>query len=220
MDLLDGIDTIHGYDQVAIDARHRQMLAACAVACRAAHVMEIGCANGYSTAAWIWLLDHGFIQRLSLCDVFFTPGVRQLCGARPNVTFYERPSVEALADIAGAVPDFLFVDGLHTTENVAAEVPLIERLGVPNVTAHDVSYWRSDQPGFRYDPGARQFWWQLSTRPGWYALMDAYFRPNEETQRGIMFASSRPENYAACQPVFRANGPAFNWREVVPRPWD
>lgn len=202
--MLDGLSDIHRYSQVSIDARHRRMLAELAVACKAKHVLEIGCAEGYSTAAWAWLLRHGHIQRLTLCDIHFQASVNELCVGLPVKIFAGR-SADLLPTMADDPPDFVFVDGDHRTDAVAEEMPLIHALGVPVISAHDTSYWKMDD--LRYEPGARQYKWFYQSLPGWWVLEDAYHRENEQTQRGLMFATRVAGYYAEAQKIFKGNAP-------------
>jgi len=181
------------------DTRHIRWLHEVLTAGRFRRVLEIGCFEGRSTTALLDAGRAGRVDEVHLCEpnpraglqrvlTRFEPGVR--------VTLHCEPS-EAVLGRDGRW-DLVYVDGDHTVATVRAETALLLRAGVPAVFAHDTS-----AHGRHAHCEGPQFLKAAFQAAGYWTLEDSLFRPGEQTDRGMFFATSRVDLYEIALRAYR-----------------
>ena len=94
--------------------------------------------------------------------------------------------------------DCIFVDGDHRLEVVSEEAELILRNNIRTVIAHDTN---ATKAGFCLCEGAAYLMQCLGDN-GYAVLQDSIERPNERTDRGLMFATKHSTLFDAVKPLF------------------
>jgi hypothetical protein len=98
------------------------------------NILEIGCMNGYSTSAFTTALDNEADFKLTLCDIRFSSGVKNLASKHPDkITLKEQKSINTIDDSY----DLIFVDGDHNVKVVAEEIKLLLKNETKTIIAHD-----------------------------------------------------------------------------------
>lgn len=174
--------------QIAVDPRHVYTLFEVLNLGIVRHAVEIGCAFGASSTAFVEAMN----RNTGLKSSFIEPTLQQsfldvLNGSR-NGTFqvYEEPSVSVLQRIEPF--DFIFVDGLHDLLSVYKEIHLIEQVRekLLIIAAHDTS---ASAHGYELAEGAEWLKRQVMLDWGWHCIEDAVKRDGEETHRGLFMGT-------------------------------
>lgn len=181
-------------DPTAIDVRHRDWIRAVLMTGKFRRVLEIGCHKGYSTQAFLDALDAGAIDELHLCEPNPTPELLALIEGK-SVTLHRCTSLELLA--ADKAWDLVFADGDHSEATVIPEATMLLQGSVRAVFAHDVT---ADSRHYNCD-GARHYI-RLFKQAGYQVIVGNTERPNEMTDRGMMFAVRDAD--PQWQPMFEA----------------
>ena len=106
------------------------------------NVLEIGCADGYSTHSFVSALRDGGSFQLSICDVHFQKTVLDMVQNTP-VKVFNKPSVEVISPEF----DFIFVDGNHDINTVGQEISMLLDCGTDTILAHDTFIYHPDFRG-------------------------------------------------------------------------
>lgn len=172
-----------------IDATHRTMLYNILTIGRFNHALEIGSWDGYSAVAFIAAMNDNNLKKMDFCDPNFQPRFHEVlgyCTRIDDVILHRCGSSE----ISYSQYDCVFVDGNHKLHNVEIETRLIIDGGVETVLAHDTNI-----------PGPIHLMNTLSNS-GYYVLNDNKIRPNENTDRGLMFATKNHELFSKIEELF------------------
>jgi hypothetical protein len=178
------------------DLRHVRWLRDTLASGRFRRVLEIGCCDGFSTAAFLDAAARGWVDHLDLCEPFVRPSLERVIahyGLGDRVTLHRQRSEDLLA--RGGRWDLVFVDGDHTEPTVDAETRLLLSAGAPAAFVHDTN------------PSAM---WAAPCRmkgafqaAGYRGLEDVTPRAGERTDRGMFFAARSEEDYAAGLAAYR-----------------
>lgn len=187
-----------------IDKRHAYLLhdiLRSGMFCRA---LEIGCADGASSTAFIEAVNRTTLLRVTLCDVQLTNSlvsVAMNADDTERVIVANKPSTEVLADPQqhGGPFDFVFVDGNHDFASVKAEYDLLRVAKPLAICAHDTS---ATLAGYPKAEGAEYLKRAIALEWGWLTLEDNIRRPDEATERGFFFATPNTEIYRRVKSMF------------------
>jgi hypothetical protein len=180
----------------AIDDRHVQWIYATLRAAKPQAIIEIGCFQGASTLAFMQALDKKYVQRAHLIDVNIQQSVKDL--ARPGVQLYETYSTTALPTIDESGDIAILVDGDHSYNAVAAELPLVLAKNPRIIIAHDVN---ATAVGYGDCEGPAWLWSELQAK-GWTCVVDCSRRYGELTHRGLLIAAKDAETIEAIRKGF------------------
>lgn len=167
--------------------------------------LEVGCANGASTTAFVEALNRNDQLTATFCD----PVTSQMfLNALDNVNDIDRvqlvqaPSKFTLsdADRFGGPFDFILLDGDHSQETVAEEIGLIDKSQLLGIAGHDTS---STLAGYRKAEGAELLRRTVLFDWGWYCIEDNLRREGEETHRGFFFGTPSRQVYKRALSAFK-----------------
>lgn len=184
---------------IAMDKRHIYLLHDILCAGHFRSALEIGCAYGASTTAFVQAMKVIPEMRVTLCDIFITKSVKgmtQDCGDR--LVTLQTPSVEVLESPREF--DFICVDGAHDMATVSAETELLLQRKPLVVMAHDTS---ATLAGYEKAEGAEYLKRRFMLEPGYLCLEDNLFRDSEATERGLFFATTSEVMFSIAQERFK-----------------
>lgn len=174
--------------QVAVDRRHVYTLFEVLNLGVVNHAVEIGCAFGASSTAFVEAMNRNSGLKSSFIDPITQQSFLDVLNRSRNGTFqvYRETSVEALMRIETF--DFIFVDGLHDLLSVYKEMHLIEQMRerLLIIAAHDTS---ATAHGYPAAEGAEWLKREVMLDWGWHCIEDAQKRDGEETHRGLFMAT-------------------------------
>jgi predicted O-methyltransferase YrrM len=190
---------VRGRPEYAADIRHIRWLHEVLTAGRFNRVLEIGCFEGRSTTAFLDACRAGWVAEVHLCELRPLVCLKKVLAQFDlgnRVTLHREPSCALLArdDRWGLV----YVDGDHSVATVRDETTRLLRSGVPAVFAHDTS-----AHGRYAHCAGPQFLKAAFQAAGYRTLEDSLFRPGEQTDRGMFFATSKAELYEIALVAFR-----------------
>lgn len=197
-----------GDEQIAMDKRHVYLLHDILCAGHFRSALEIGCAYGASTTAFVMAMRAIPEMRVTLCDIFISESVKQLtkdCGER--LTILQTPSVEVLESPREF--DFILVDACHDMKSVAAEVDRLIPRKPLCLMAHDTS---ATLAGYPESEGAEYLKRRFMLEPGYLCLEDNLTRESEATERGLFFATTSEALFSVAQQRFSKW--CAEWKEV------
>ena len=96
------------------------------------NVLEVGCADGYSTHSFISAIKNGIDFEFTICDVNFQKTVLQMIDGT-KVKVENKKSIEVISKQF----DFIFVDGSHDMATVGEEISMLLDCGTDTILAHD-----------------------------------------------------------------------------------
>lgn len=182
----------------SLDVRHVALLREIVDVAGFKRILEIGCFNGASTAAFLTALDAGSDFALHLCDTQFRPALRGAianCRISERITLHERSSLDVIDDSF----DFIFVDGDHSLPHVTEEVRLLLAHRIPTIVAHDT---RSTDAGIPDCEGAALLGETFRHNHDYQWCEDAKHRIGEATHRGLFFCTRRADVFERVAPLF------------------
>lgn len=141
------------------DGAELSLLLAIVTAARPELIVEIGCDVGGSLYAWSATGARVVGVTLGPEDAQWAKAVTHGATVIEGDSHDPATQEKLFAELAGAVPDFVFIDGDHSEAGCRADWELALRLGARMVGFHDVSPYRL--PG---DPGVRAVWADASAR--------------------------------------------------------
>jgi hypothetical protein len=160
--------------------------------------LEIGCANGASTTAFMEAHKDCPFKGLTLCDPIITEPVLKMAQEGSRIRIEQTTSLDALDSF---VPfDFICCDGRHDLDYMREEVRRLERRRPRCLMAHDTS---ATIAGYPHAEGAEFLRRTFATKEGYYALEDNYRRPGEQTERGLFLATTCPNTFQMAKGIFR-----------------
>ena len=180
-----------------IDATHIRLLHSILSIGKFNHAMEIGSFDGASAVAFVAAMNDGTLGKVTFCDPCFQPRFYEIvgrCSRQNDITLRYSMSNTAISDQY----DCIFVDGDHRLEVVSEEARLILLNNIATVIAHDTN---ATNAGFQLCEGAAHLMQCLGDN-GYGVLQDCIDRPNERTDRGLMFATKDRTLFDLVKPLF------------------
>lgn len=167
--------------------------------------LEVGCANGASSTAFVEAVNRNSQLNVTFCD----PVTSQMfLNALNNVDDIDRVQlvqaesqfVLSDAERFGGPFDFILLDGDHSEPVVTEEIALIDRSRLLGIAGHDTS---ATCAGYRKAEGAELLKRTAMFDWGWYCIEDNMIREGEETQRGLFFATPSLSVYKRALATFK-----------------
>lgn len=185
---------------MAMDERHVFILHEILRAWPFQNALELGSFWGASSTAFIEAINRGMKMIATFCDINLTPGLIDVLDNCLHENQY-RVTCEKSSNVleSGETFDFVLVDAGHTIADVAPE---LERLVIRQplcVMAHDTN---ATNAGYKHAEGAKLLADTFRKMPGYLTLEDCQKRENEQTDRGLFFATSEPSLYAIAKQIF------------------
>jgi len=175
------------------DLRHLRWMHAALMSGRFRRVLEVGCFDGWSATAFLDAARLGKVDEVHLCDPHPQPNLGALVerfNLGDRVRLHRRRGVELLAEDRRW--DLVFLDGDHTKANVVEEARHLVPIRPRAVFAHDTAA----HPRYPDCEGPPHLKAALQLA-GYYVVEDALPRPNERTDRGLLFAAANLDDFAA-----------------------
>lgn len=189
----------------AMDLRHVMILYNILLINKYKRVLEIGSHYGYSTTAFLEALNIGCTFEVHLCDINFMDSVKQICeqSRLSNLIFlHEERSVDFLKN--APLFDFALLDGSHIAEDVEDEFEYLSMNGTKSYLLHDThTQLLPESKNTPWYDGPMLLMNKLQASPDWFCLIDNIHRENEQTERGICFATREKEIYAQAKEIFK-----------------
>lgn len=183
-----------------VDERHTTMLFNIVMECDFKKILEVGCLDGSTAAAYVEALDRGKHFELHLCDVEIRPALARViesCKYRERIVLRNEPSWSVI----DPTYDFVFVDADHRLEGAGRDVDRLLECDTPTVAAHDINATRA---GYEGCEGAQLLGRVYSRLEGYRHCEDCAVRPDELTHRGLFLASRNAQVYEVAAQVFAA----------------
>lgn len=181
----------------AMDVRHIMILFNMLVAGSYKCVLEIGSHFGASTTAFVEAIEMGCPFIFHACDVQFQAPAIRLCEKqceKGKIILHEEMSSDFLRD--APLFDFALLDGSHICEHVQNEFEYLSMHGISSIMLHDTMTQNLpesiDTPWFDGPMLLRE---KLLASPDWLCVEDCVDRINEETKRGLFFATRKISDY-------------------------
>jgi hypothetical protein len=184
---------------MSMDRVHVEWMAAVLAVLKPRTVIEIGCYAGVSTMAVATAYDRRHIYEAHLIDILIQPTVIAIAEGRERITLHQRPSTQALPEIAVLEDLVVLIDGDHSLACVSQELPAVLDKAPRAIIAHDVT---AEAAGYGQCDGSRWLWEALQ-REGWLCLVDCRRRPNASTHRGLLVACRDAGDFALAQEAMR-----------------
>jgi len=167
--------------------------------------LEVGCADGASSTAFVEAANHTEDLRVTFCDVRVSESLLSVANnlhQKSRGIVANCPSVKVLENPEqyGGPFDFVLLDGRHDLESVRDEVDLLARNKPLAVAGHDTS---ATLAGYPLAEGAEYLRREVQWGWGWYCIEDNLRRDGEETQRGLFFATPSLGVYRRARAAFR-----------------
>lgn len=183
-----GPDIIHS--EWSADLRHILWVYNVLLAYPFKHILEIGPLYGASTVAFIEALNQGANFTVTLCDVNITDHLRKLVdqsGHKDKFNLCEDNSVDLLAKHPKQF-DFILIDGDHGRWHMKNEMQQLFARQWTCVMAHDTTNQISDK-WKKWGDLSGPAYLKRELQKRFYCIEDSLVRKNEETERGMIFAT-------------------------------
>ncbi len=166
-------------------------------------VCEIGSYTGYSTIAFIEALNHGKDFKFHISEPNPTRQLRaliSLCTKPDNILLHVQQGVDVLEKWTDF--DFVFVDGNHSMTGAGSELLMILRHKTPNIMAHDTNLYAIEDKN-DHCAGSELIGRVLWSHKDYYCIEDKEIRADENTERGLFFASREEDKYNIGKEIFK-----------------
>lgn len=188
-----------------VDERHVYTIHDVLLAVPFQSALEIGCADGASSTAFVEAMNRRNTLRATFCDLVVTGNLQQVVNNtadKSRAHIVAGSSTQVLWNPAefGGPFDFIFVDGSHDFDSVAAELDAIREFKPLAIMAHDTGGMHYGNPACE---GAAFLKRVIAMEWGWYTLEDDLRRDGEETHRGLFFATPSAGVFRRAKSVFR-----------------
>ena len=159
-------------------------------------VAEIGCYTGYSTIAIVEAINKGKDFTAHLIDWNITKQLSTLlsmCAHPSKIKFHQEISQQILPSLKKI--DLIIIDGDHTINGAGYDLFFALENEIPNIVAHDTNA----QPNCR---GSELIGMVYKNHKDFMCLEDKLFRENENTERGLLFATSSINSYERAKKIY------------------
>ena len=194
-----------------MDERHVKIIHNLVMECNFKCVVEIGCYSGFSTVALIESLNKGKLFDVHLIEPYPTQkllSALSMCKNRERILLHEKQARQALKedraeDFVSEI-DLIIIDGDHSLGGAGANLLFCLRNNVPNIIAHDTNKDKLDK---QKHPcwGAELIGHALRNHKDYMCAEDLKTRPNESTDRGLLFATVDKNNHSIARKIFDEN---------------